>query len=216
MKASRPAGRPRAATDRNAPGAVASAASPQGNPPASGAPAARGAGASSSSARPTAHRVLLLGLGNDLLRDDAVGLNVAHEIRRCLADVEGIVVQATAEMGLSLLDYLVGFDDLVVVDAVQTGQAPPGFLHELDGADLKTLPAVSPHFFGLGEVLALGRRLGLPVPRRMQVFAVEVQDPFTVGTSLTPPVQQALPGVVARILAATRQLRRDPPPPAQS
>jgi hydrogenase maturation protease len=150
--------------------------------------------------------VLVLGLGNDILSDDAVGLIVARDIRQHLSDADGIEVQETAEMGLSLLDYIVGFDDLVLVDAVQTGQAPPGFLHEFDVSQLNVLPIISPHFLGVGEVVTLGRQLGLRVPRQVKIFAIEVQDPFTVGTGMTPPLRRVLPSIALRILAAARRL----------
>jgi len=153
--------------------------------------------------------VLVLGLGNDILSDDAVGLHVAREIQRRLSGSDGIEVQETSEMGLSLLDYIAGFEDLVLVDAVQTGQSPPGFLHELDGSQLKVLPIVSPHFLGVGEMMALGRQLGLPVPSRVKIFAIEVQDPFTVSTRMTPALRRVLRPIAVRILAAARQLAAD-------
>ena len=154
----------------------------------------------------TRNKILLLGLGNDILGDDAVGLNIAREIRPRLSQEDGIEVQETSEMGLSLLDYIVGFDDLVLVDAVQTGQVPPGFVHELDGDDLQVLPRGSPHFLGVGEMLALGRHLGLSVPPRVKLFGVEVEDPSTVTTTMTTALRQAFPAVVDRILRSTRAL----------
>ena len=156
-------------------------------------------------APPRKQPVLVLGLGNDILSDDAVGLNVAREIRRRLSASDRIDVQETSEMGLSLLDYIAGFEDLVLVDAVQTGQAPPGFLHEWDLGRLKVLPVVSPHFLGVGEVVALGRQLGLSVPRRVKIFAIEVQDPFTVKACMTPPLRRVLRSIALRVLAAARQ-----------
>lgn len=154
----------------------------------------------------TLKRVLLLGLGNDLLRDDAVGLQVAREARRQLGAQEDIAVAETSEMGLALLDHIVGFPNVVLVDAVRTGQGPPGRVHELGGDDLEALPAVSPHFLGVGETLALGRMLGLAVPQRVHILAVEVEDPFTMGTELTPALQAALPGIVTRALEVARRL----------
>ncbi len=150
--------------------------------------------------------VLVLGLGNDILSDDAVGLNVVREIRKHLSGSDGIEVQETCEMGLSLLDFIVGFEDLILVDAVQTQQAPPGFLHEFDDSQLKILPAMSPHFLGVGEIVALGRQLGLQVPGRIKIFAIEVQDPFTVGVCMTPPLRRVLQSITLRVLAAARQL----------
>ena len=110
---------------------------------------------------PRTKPVLVLGLGNDILSDNAVGLNVAREIRRRLRDADGIEVQETSEMGLALLDYIVGFENLVLVDAVQTGQAAPGFLHQWDPSRLKVLPTVVAAFsWGWGDGGA-GRAVGI-------------------------------------------------------
>lgn len=144
----------------------------------------------------------MLGLGNDLLRDDAVGLRVAAEVRRRLLGRRDLTVVETGEMGLSLLDFVADCRTLIVVDAVQTGRAPPGFVHELDGNELQSVPSVAPHGVGLGEVLALGRALGSPVPERVKILAIEVADPFTVSTELTPELRAALPGIVERVICA--------------
>jgi hydrogenase maturation protease len=150
--------------------------------------------------------VLLLGLGNDILTDDAVGLHVVHELQRELGDHPAIDVRETTEMGLALLDYIVGYRAVVIVDSIQTGKAAPGVLHEVDAAALTQLTGRTPHFLGVSETLALGRQLGLAMPEQVSIFAIEVADPFTLGTALTPALQAALPGIVARVRAAVLSL----------
>lgn len=158
----------------------------------------------------TRPKTLLLGLGNDILCDDAVGLEAAQQIRlQC--DPAQVDVIECCEMGLSLLDHLVGYDRVVVVDAVQTGASPPGFVHELEANDIKILPRMSPHFFGIGEALALGQKLGLAMPSHVRILAVEVVDPFTVSTEMTQPLKQALPGIVAKVLTILRDMVADDP-----
>ena len=153
-----------------------------------------------------APRILLLGLGNDILTDDAVGLHVVHELQRELAGHPSIDFRETTEMGLALLDFITGYRAVVILDSIQTGKAPPGFLYELDAASLNQLTGRTPHFVGVGETLALGRQLGLAMPEQVKIFAIEVEDPFTLGTDLTPALQSALPGIVQRIAAAVRTL----------
>jgi len=92
----------------------------------------------------------------------------------------------------------------VLVDSVQTGRAPPGHLHEIGPEELSTVLTTSPHFLGVGETLALGQRLGLAMPRQLRIFAIEVHDPFTVGTHLTPAVQQAVPTIAERVAEQAR------------
>jgi hydrogenase maturation protease len=120
-------------------------------------------------------RLLVLGLGNDILTDDAIGLIVAREVGCQLEPDEPIEARSTTEMGLALLDEITGYDGLVLVDAVQTGRAPAGHVHELVVDDLHVLPSVTPHFLGIGETLALGRLLGLPMPERVRILGIEVE-----------------------------------------
>jgi hydrogenase maturation protease len=154
--------------------------------------------------------LLVLGLGNTIHRDDAIGILVVRRLRELAENTgagtesPGIPVSAvfieTEEMGLSLMDFLSGYAEVVVVDAVQTGKARPGTLHILAESDLKTLPGASPHYTGITEVLALGRALNLPMPLRVTVLAVEVADPFTVGEGLSPELQEAFPSIVSSVL----------------
>jgi hydrogenase maturation protease len=144
-------------------------------------------------------KVLVLGLGNDVLTDDAVGLQVVQQLRTRLADYQGIDFCETTEMGLALLDHLTGYRAVVIVDSVQTGQGAPGFVHEVDGASLAPLSGGTPHFLGVSESLALGRQLDLPMPKVVRVFAIEVADPYTLSTEMTPAVRAALPRITEQI-----------------
>ena len=153
-----------------------------------------------------ARQLLLLGLGNDILTDDAVGLHVVQELHRELADHPSIDCRETTEMGLALLDFITGYRAVAIVDSIQTGKEAPGFLHELDAPALNQLTGRTPHFVGVSETLALGKHLGLAMPEQVRIFAIEVEDPFTLGTILTPALQAALPGIVARIRTALQPL----------
>ena len=152
----------------------------------------------------------MLGLGNDILCDDGVGLRAARELQRHLADHPIVEVRETTEMGLSLLDLIVGYRDLVIVDSIQTKQVPPGHIFEMEPAGLKVLPRKSPHFFGIGEILTLGRNLELIVPTRVKIFAIEVSDPFTITEQMTPVMEAALPGLVERVLTELTRLESEP------
>jgi hydrogenase maturation protease len=154
---------------------------------------------------PVSLKTLVLGLGNDILSDDAVGLILARRLAEELSGIDGVEVRETMEMGLALLDFLVDCDAVLILDAIQTGQVPPGTLHEVDPQGLGALTGRTPHFVGVGETLALGRQLGFRMPDRVTVLAVEVEDPFTLGTRMTPAVADAVPRVMERALAVIRE-----------
>lgn len=152
--------------------------------------------------------LLILGLGNDLLTDDSIGLRITDLLQGVLKQESRFSVRKSGEAGLALLDLIVGFETLVIVDAIQTGRGPPGTLHRLDLVDLKTVSMRSPHFIGVAEVLALGHGLALSMPKSVIIFAIEVRDPLTVSETLTAELEAALPNIVSRIAAEVSRLAR--------
>ena len=152
-------------------------------------------------------RILVLGLGNDLLADDAIGHLAAAELGPRLAGRAD--VEATALHGLALLDVLAGYDAAVVLDAACTGARPVGEVHEIDPATLARIESPSPHFAGFPEMLDLADRLGLHFPRKLRILAVEVLDPFTIGGAVTPAVRDALPELCERAERAVAELEAE-------
>ena len=154
-------------------------------------------------------RVLVLGLGNDILTDDAIGLRVVEAARERLAGEPDIEVKTTTEMGLALLDEIADRESVVLVDSVQTGEASPGKIHEIDSLDLSRVLTTAPHFLGIGETLALGKTLGLAMPMNVRIIAIEVADPYTLGTKMTPAVEQAVAPATERVARQARLFVRD-------
>lgn len=154
-------------------------------------------------------RILILGLGNELLGDDRIGLLAVRALREELGETEGLVIEETPLSGLALLDWLVGYERAILIDAVQTGQAPPGTIWRWKAEELGWIRAPSPHYAGLPELLALARALQLPFPEQIEIFAVEVADPTTVGGDLTPSVRQALPELIRQLRERVREWQEE-------
>jgi hydrogenase maturation protease len=138
--------------------------------------------------------VRLLGLGNEILADDAFGILAAREIERRFQGRIEVVHSSSA--GYDLMDHLLGARRLLVVDTIVTGRAKPGAISVFTADRVQPAPGGSPHFLGLFEVLAVGRKLHLDVPKEIIVIAVEASDCTTVGGSIHPDVQSAIPEVV--------------------
>jgi len=151
--------------------------------------------------------VRLLGLGNELMADDAFGLLVARRAAELYPELE---VASSSEAGLGLLDHLTGISRLIIVDTVQTGRCAPGTIHIFRADELRAAPGGSLHGAGLPEALALARKLDPEAPKEVLVLAVEAADCSTVGGPMDPAVEAALPGVLERIgeALAGRALRR--------
>ena len=147
-------------------------------------------------------KILVLGLGNELLGDDAVGLLAARQIGDSLQEVAD--VKESSLYGLALLDLFIGYRYAAIIDSIQTGKHPPGTIIEIKPSDLERVSTPSPHYAGLPELQEIAEKLQLDYPETIRIFAIEVQDSASLVTGLTPKVQETLPALVYRV---TRQVR---------
>ena len=145
--------------------------------------------------------LVILGLGNDLLGDDGIGLLAAQALLAC--EGPGVSVRTSVQSGLYLLEHVQGFDDAIVVDSV-AGNVP-GALRELRGADFRDVSVPSAHYVGLPEALALARASGLSVPARLRIFGVEIDIAQRIGAAPSAAVVAALPQIVAAVVQAARE-----------
>ncbi|MBN1517680.1 hydrogenase maturation protease [Candidatus Sumerlaeota bacterium] len=137
---------------------------------------------------------LLLGLGNDILTDDAVGLVAVRALRERFGDTVDMV--EAGESGLSILDHIEGYDQVLILDAMQCGQVEVGTVMEVCMDDMGMPSAPSPHFTGMPEMWELGKRLKLKLPEELRILAMEVAKPFVFGESLSEETAPAMPAFI--------------------
>ena len=150
-------------------------------------------------------KTLILGLGNPILTDDAVGLKVSREIAKHLPDAD--VVEANIS-GISLIDYLTGYDRLIIIDSIKTGEVPPGTVHRIDFSALKpTVAEGFPHSINIATAFEMARRMGEKAPKTVKIFAIEVKDNTTFSENLTPVLDNLFPQIVQEVLESIRHHR---------
>lgn len=145
-------------------------------------------------------KTLVLGIGNSILSDDGIGIRVAQETREKVRDRQ-VTVRESSGAGLSVLDSIVGYDHVIVIDAIQTGKGKIGQVHRLGPEDFSLAQHLpSPHQIDLVTALQLGQRLGLDLPSKITILGVEAKDVSSFGQKCTPEVEQAIPDVVRMVL----------------
>lgn len=153
--------------------------------------------------------VLVLGLGNPILRDDGVGWRVVDEVR-CTSQVQrtsSIEFDCAALGGLALMERLVGYERVVLVDAIRTRDGQPGAVYRLSLDDLPTLNTNAVHDATLKAALELGRRLGAELPDDVIIIAVEVADVLNFGEGLSPAVEAGVPEAAELVLQTLREIK---------
>ena len=148
-------------------------------------------------------RYAVLGLGNRIEGDEALGALVVERLERDASVLASLPCPEAVELvdggtvGLGLLPYLTGLDGLLVVDVINAGEAP-GTLIDLEGSSLMAHQQVmSVHDLGAGELL--GALFVMDAwPKRVRVVGIEPLA-IELGLDLTPVVAAAVPGLLDTI-----------------
>ncbi len=146
-------------------------------------------------------KTAIIGIGNPLLTDDRVGIQVARSLARRLRRRPEISVLECCAGGIRLMEAMAGNDRVFLIDSIQTEGGRPGTVYRLTVADLReTRHAHSSHDSNLAVALEFGRMADLRLPQTIVIWAIEAGDVATVGEQLTPPVEQAARETVASLL----------------
>lgn len=160
-------------------------------------------------------RIVVLGIGNTLNRDEGVGVHAVQALQAHLAPQppplagKGLGERWKIEfldggtLGLNLLPIVEEASHLLILDAVDARQ-PPGTVIELAGEDIPFFSGIklSQHQVTFQEVLGLAAVRG-KLPPHLHLIGVQPAD-LAIGLDLSLVVAAALPEVVARAAGVLR------------
>ena len=147
--------------------------------------------------------VLVIGLGNPILGDDGVGWRVAEDVGSLLARDARIEVDCLAVGGLSLMERMLGYGRVILVDSIETGVSPEGSVSAFLLDDLtnpKLGHSASVHDASLGTALETAKAMGGVIPRRVDIVAIEARSCHDFSEELSPSVAAAVPIAAQQVL----------------
>jgi hydrogenase maturation protease len=150
-------------------------------------------------------RVVVIGIGNEMRRDDGAGIAVVERARPLLPP--GVEVRTLGGEATSLLDGWEGADLAVVVDAVRWDRPPASGVTRIDairqpGSVGGWAAATSSHGLGVAEAITLGRALDR-LPLRLILLLIAIAEEGQ-GEGLSPAVEGRVDDAVALLVAEAR------------
>lgn len=143
--------------------------------------------------------IVVVGLGNILLRDDGLGVWAVRRMQRQFQFHPGVAVLDGGTLGLDLLPQLEGTGRLVVIDAVQVGSVPGTLVRLAGDAVGRTVGLrLSPHDVGLPDLLATAA-LRDRLPKTVVLWGMEPAD-LSPAVGLSPIVHHRLPALIEAVL----------------
>lgn len=150
-----------------------------------------------------AEQVLVLGVGNILFSDEAIGVRTVEHLQQCASLPGNVELMDGGTLGIRLMDAIMGCDLLIVVDAA-LGGGEPGTLYRLEGEGLRESMSFrdSMHQTDLVDTLIYCDLAGHR-PDAV-VIGMEPADYHTMEIGLTPICQARLPELAEKVVEELR------------
>lgn len=153
------------------------------------------------------HTTLILGIGNNLLTDEGVGVHVVSYLEEHHAETEGVTFLDGGTLSFTLAEPIAEHDNLIVVDAARFGE-PAGTVRCLEGDEMDrylTGNRASVHEVGLMDLFDISRLSGT-FPDNRALIGIEPES-LEWGEYPSATVAPTVPQVAAMALELTQRWR---------
>ncbi len=146
-------------------------------------------------------RILVLGIGNILQKDDGIGVHIVNHIAETGMELPGDVELADGgTAGHDLIPLMQGHDKIIIVDALNVDDRPGSVYRFTPEHLLERKGAFSLHDVGIKEVIASLRILG-EVPE-IEIIGIVPEDIGTLDIGISDSVRESIPKAVREIFDA--------------
>lgn len=148
--------------------------------------------------------ILIMGIGNYLMGDEGVGVQAARHLQNMALPVDVEVLDGGTG-GFHLLEYFESYETVILIDAT-LDERPPGTIRLIEPRFAADFPrAMSTHDIGLRDMVnALQLLDKMP---HIYLFVVSIETIQQQGITLTPAIEEAMPGLLQQILRLTHKLQ---------
>jgi hydrogenase maturation protease len=142
--------------------------------------------------------ILILGIGNLLLKDEGIGVHVVKKMKE-ISVPDNVEVLDGGTAGLDLVDFIEGRKKLIVIDAVNAGERP-GTLYRLteENLDIKQKAIMSFHDIDFLDALYMSETMNNK-PEEVVVIGVEPKD-MSEGLELSPEIEEKIPDIIKLVM----------------
>ncbi|MHA2247438.1 MAG: hydrogenase maturation protease [Candidatus Hodarchaeales archaeon] len=149
-------------------------------------------------------KILILGIGNELAGDDIIGIKAVREVAKI--GPSGIDYKQLSTGGLQLLETILGYDKVVIVDSVETNSPNKRILklNEENFSDATFL--ASPHDINFPTAMEIGRK-SLPekMPKVIRIIGIEIPVQETITDKVSEKTLAKIPEIKKMILEEINQ-----------
>lgn len=141
-------------------------------------------------------KILIMGIGNDILKDDGIGPRLVHDLARTI-DNPYVRFDNACCGGLEIMEYIKGYSKVIFIDAVRTINGKPGDVYYFNPSDFRETSNLSNlHDINFLTALRLGNTLELDLPADLHIIAIEIVEDLEFGEEFSPLLKERYPAIL--------------------
>ena len=146
-------------------------------------------------------RTIVLGVGNQILGDDGVGVHIANEVKKQNKN-PNVTIDEAITGGMNLLDLILGYDKAIIIDAIKSDKKNHGEVKKIYLSDFNTMHSCNPHDVSLVEAIEMAKKMGEEkIPKEIIIIGVMLKEiPCEFGEKLSSEISAAVPKAVEMTL----------------
>ena len=149
---------------------------------------------------------LILGLGNDILSDDAIGPKIVRRIEHDLSFTD-TQYHTAAIGGMEIIELIKGYNHVIIIDSIRTKGGKPGEVYHFTPEYFReTLHLSSFHDLSFQNALKLAEKLNIDLPKQIDVIAIEIVEDLEFSDQFSPPIQMKYEEIFKKVFVLTSGL----------
>jgi hydrogenase maturation protease len=155
---------------------------------------------------------IILGIGNEILCDDAIGIRLARRLAEDSSSPGGPAIPgwevAWGELGpLETAERLAGHDAAIIIDAMKSPDRDPGEISVFSLDDLEGVVHLGwYHGMNLQTAMQFLRDQGAILPGRLAIIGITIADNMLLSEKMTPELEERFEEVYRRVRERVRGL----------
>jgi hydrogenase maturation protease len=145
------------------------------------------------------NKILILGMGNDILTDDGIGIKITKVLEKEFS-YPNIIYDTLSLGGLEIIEYIKDFTTVIIIDAIKTMNGIPGTVYQFVPEDFKeTLHLSNIHDISFLTSLQLAKDLEIETPKNVHIIAIEILEDMVFSDDFTPQIQEKYPEILIEV-----------------
>lgn len=146
-------------------------------------------------------KTALIGLGNPIVGDDGIGIKVVEYIKDTFSLPENIKIIADVSLaGIGLVELFRGFDEIILVDSIQTNKYPKGTVVYLQPKNFADAIHISDyHSMDFYTALEYCNQMYEDIPKDIKILGIEIFNAMEFSDHLSLELQKKFEEIVDKV-----------------